>query len=82
MRAATVYAKSAKLKHYLTRKYHVLEASLAALEALRRDDAVAEANFQPIRFEDCDIIRTTHIAMDIQHGERALVHGASSTVAQ
>ena len=25
-------------------------------------------------FEDCDIIRTTHIAMDIQHGDRAMVH--------
>jgi hypothetical protein len=24
-------------------------------------------------FEDCDIIRTTHIAMDIQHGDRAAV---------
>ena len=27
-----------------------------------------------IRFQDCDIIRTTHIAMDIQCGDRALVH--------
>jgi hypothetical protein len=27
-----------------------------------------------IVFRDCDIIRTTHIAMDIQHGDRALVH--------
>jgi hypothetical protein len=27
-----------------------------------------------IRFCDCDIIRTTHIAMDIQCGDRALVH--------
>lgn len=27
-----------------------------------------------ITFEDCDIIRTTHIAMDIQHGDRASVH--------
>jgi hypothetical protein len=27
-----------------------------------------------IRFRDCDIIRTTHIAMDIQCGDRALVH--------
>ncbi len=26
-----------------------------------------------IVFEDCDIVRTTHIAMDIQHGDRALV---------
>jgi hypothetical protein len=26
-------------------------------------------------FEDIDIIRTTHIAMDIQHGDRARVHG-------
>ncbi|HEY3320725.1 MAG TPA: glycosyl hydrolase family 28 protein [Planctomycetota bacterium] len=26
-----------------------------------------------IIFEDCDIVRTTHIAMDIQHGDRALV---------
>jgi len=24
-------------------------------------------------FEDCDIVRTTHIAMDIQHGDRAAV---------
>ena len=24
-------------------------------------------------FEDCDIVRTTHIAMDIQHGDRATV---------
>lgn len=27
-----------------------------------------------VLFEDCDIIRTTHIAMDIQHGDRAAVH--------
>ena len=27
-----------------------------------------------VRFQDCDIIRTTHIAMDIQCGDRALVH--------
>ena len=27
-----------------------------------------------VRFRDCDIIRTTHIAMDIQCGDRALVH--------
>jgi hypothetical protein len=26
-----------------------------------------------VRFEDCDIVRTTHIAMDIQHGDRAAV---------
>ena len=26
-----------------------------------------------IAFEDCDIIRTTHIAMDIQHGDRAAI---------
>ena len=26
-----------------------------------------------VRFEDCDIVRTTHIAMDIQCGDRALV---------
>ena len=26
-----------------------------------------------IVFRDCDIIRTTHIAMDIQHGDRATV---------
>lgn len=25
-------------------------------------------------FEDCDIVRTTHIAMDIQHGDRAAIH--------
>jgi hypothetical protein len=24
-------------------------------------------------FEDCDVVRTTHIAMDIQHGDRAVV---------
>lgn len=29
--------------------------------------------FTDILFEDCDIVRTTHIAMDIQHGDRALV---------
>jgi hypothetical protein len=29
--------------------------------------------FADIIFEDCDIVRTTHIAMDIQHGDRALV---------
>ena len=27
-----------------------------------------------ITFADCDIVRTTHIAMDIQHGDRAAVH--------
>lgn len=27
-----------------------------------------------ILFQDCDIIRTTHIAMDIQHGDRAAIH--------
>ena len=30
--------------------------------------------FSDILFKDCDIIRTTHIAMDIQCGDRALVH--------
>lgn len=30
--------------------------------------------FDNIRFEDSDIIRTTHIAMDIQHGDRAKIH--------
>jgi len=25
-------------------------------------------------FEDCDVIRTTHVALDIQHGDRASVH--------
>ena len=30
--------------------------------------------FANIRFEDSDIIRTTHIAMDIQHGDRAKIH--------
>jgi hypothetical protein len=27
-----------------------------------------------VTFHDCDIIRTVHIAMDIQHGDRAAVH--------
>jgi hypothetical protein len=27
-----------------------------------------------VAFEDCDIVRTTHIAMDIQHGDRAAIH--------
>lgn len=27
-----------------------------------------------VTFEDCDIVRTTHIAMDIQHGDRAAIH--------
>jgi hypothetical protein len=27
-----------------------------------------------VRFQNCDVIRTTHIAMDIQCGDRALVH--------
>ena len=27
-----------------------------------------------VQFQNCDIIRTTHIAMDIQCGDRALVH--------
>ncbi len=26
-----------------------------------------------VAFEDCDVVRTTHIAMDIQHGDRAAV---------
>ena len=30
--------------------------------------------FANIRFEDSDIIRTTHIATDIQHGDRAKIH--------
>lgn len=29
--------------------------------------------FEHIRFHDCDIVRTTHIAMDIQHGDRAAI---------
>lgn len=29
--------------------------------------------FKHIRFHDCDIVRTTHIAMDIQHGDRAAI---------
>ncbi len=27
-----------------------------------------------IVFQDCDIVRTTHVAMDIQHGDRAAIH--------
>lgn len=27
-----------------------------------------------VSFEHCDVVRTTHIAMDIQHGDRAAVH--------
>jgi len=27
-----------------------------------------------VAFDDCDIVRTTHIAMDIQHGDRARIH--------
>lgn len=27
-----------------------------------------------VTFADCDIVRTTHIAMDIQHGDRADIH--------
>jgi len=34
----------------------------------------AAPEFADIRFRDCDIIRTTHIAMDIQCGDRAVVH--------
>lgn len=34
----------------------------------------AAPEFADIRFRDCDIIRTTHIAMDIQCGDRAAVH--------
>ena len=30
-------------------------------------------HFSHLRFHDCDIIRTTHIAMDIQHGDRAAI---------
>lgn len=30
--------------------------------------------FDDIRFVDCDIVHTAHIAMDIQHGDRALIH--------
>ncbi len=30
--------------------------------------------FANIRFENSDIIRSTHIAMDIQHGDRAKIH--------
>lgn len=30
--------------------------------------------FADVVFEDCDIVRTTHIAMDIQHGDRAVIH--------
>jgi hypothetical protein len=29
--------------------------------------------FSDIVFKDCDIVRTTHIAMDIQHGDRAAI---------
>ncbi|MCC6819998.1 MAG: right-handed parallel beta-helix repeat-containing protein [Verrucomicrobia subdivision 3 bacterium] len=34
----------------------------------------AAPEFADIQFRDCDIIRTTHIAMDIQCGDRAVVH--------
>ena len=34
----------------------------------------AAPEFANICFRDCDIIRTTHIAMDIQCGDRAVVH--------
>jgi hypothetical protein len=27
-----------------------------------------------IVFQDCDIVRTTHVGMDIQHGDRAAIH--------
>ena len=27
-----------------------------------------------VLFQDCDIVRTTHIGMDIQHGDRAAIH--------
>ncbi len=27
-----------------------------------------------VTFADCDVVRTTHIAMDIQHGDRAAIH--------
>jgi len=30
-----------------------------------------------IVFQDCDIVRTTHIAMDIQHGDRAAIRDVS-----
>jgi len=30
--------------------------------------------FSDVLFEDCDVVRTTHIAMDIQHGDRASIH--------
>jgi len=30
--------------------------------------------FADVVFDDCDIVRTTHIAMDIQHGDRARIH--------
>lgn len=29
--------------------------------------------FNNVRFEDCDVVRNTHIAMDIQHGDRAKI---------
>ncbi len=30
--------------------------------------------FADIRFRDCDVVHTTHIALDIQHGDRARIH--------
>jgi hypothetical protein len=42
--------------------------------ALELGAETSAPEFSAIRFEDCDIIRTTHIAMDIQHGDRALIH--------
>ncbi|MDF1512839.1 MAG: glycosyl hydrolase family 28 protein [Anaerolineae bacterium] len=42
--------------------------------ALEIGAETSSPEFARIVFKDCDIIRTTHIAMDIQHGDRANIH--------
>jgi hypothetical protein len=43
--------------------------------ALELGAETSAPEFTDVLFDDIDIIRTTHIAMDIQHGDRAAVHG-------